>query len=182
VATRGVFLIKGATDPPIGSTVRLRRRPGPWRVSSGSSRPRLELQTVGQLMVAERLLLGPSDYISVALHRTTEATLIEVCGELDLASVHHLEDCLSRALADDDGRPIHVDMAGVSFVDRTGFTPLIDAATALEDGRVLKVINASPRVRRLVALMGDVAIPIEPPSLTAAPASSTGLGVLLCGM
>ncbi|MGH8942262.1 MAG: STAS domain-containing protein [Acidimicrobiia bacterium] len=112
-------------------------------------------------MVAERLLLDPSEYISVALHRTTEATLIEVCGELDLASVHHLEDCLSRALADDDGRPIHVDMVEVSFVDCTGFTPLIKAATALEDGRVLKVINASPQVRRLVELIGDVGFPID---------------------
>jgi anti-anti-sigma factor len=120
-------------------------------------------------MVVERLLLDPSQYISVALHRTTEATSIEVCGELDLGSVHHFEDCLSRALADEDGRPIHVDMAGVSFVDCAGFTPLIDAATALQDGRVLKVINASLRVRRLVELMGDVGVPIEPLSLAPAP-------------
>jgi anti-anti-sigma factor len=117
-------------------------------------------------MIAERLLLDPTtQYISVALHRTTETTLIEVCGELDLASVHHLQDCLSRALADDDGKPIHVDMAGVSFVDCTGFTPLIEAAITLQDGRVLKVINPSPRVRRLVELMSDVGIPIEPPVL-----------------
>ena len=118
-------------------------------------------------MVAERLLLDPSEYISVVLHRTTEATFIEVCGELDLASVHHLEDCLSRALAHDDRRPIHVDMAGVSFVDCTGFTPLIKAATTLQEDRVLKVINPSPRVRRLVELMGDLGIPVEPLSVAA---------------
>jgi anti-anti-sigma factor len=114
-------------------------------------------------MFVERLLPDPTiPYVSVALNRTTEATWIEVCGELDFASVHHLQDCLSRALADDDGKPIHVDMAEVKFVDCTGFTPLIEAAAALQDGRVLKVINASPRVRRLVELMGDVGIPIEP--------------------
>ena len=121
-------------------------------------------------MIAERLLLDPTtQYISVALHRTTEATLIEVSGELDLASVHHLEDCLSRALAEDDGKPIHVDMAGVSFVDCTGFKPLIKAATTLQDDRVLKVINASPRVRRLVELMGDIGILVAPSSLVADP-------------
>jgi anti-anti-sigma factor len=114
-------------------------------------------------MIVERLLLdSTTQYVSVDLYRTTEATWIEVCGELDLASVHHLEDCLARALADDDGKPIQVDMAEVTFVDCTGFTPLIEAAAALQDGRVLKVINPSPRVRRLVGLMGDVGIPIEP--------------------
>ena len=113
-------------------------------------------------MIAERLLLDPTtQYVSVALHTTAEATWIEVCGELDLASVHHFEACLARALADDDGKPIHVDMAEVTFVDCTGFTPLIEAAAALQDGRFLKVINPSPRVRRLVELMGDVGIPIE---------------------
>jgi anti-anti-sigma factor len=112
-------------------------------------------------MVAERLLLDPTQYVSVVLHGTTEAILIEVSGELDLASVHHLEDCLSRALADSDGKPIHVDMAEVSFVDCTGFTPLIRAAAALQDGRVLKVINASRRVRRLVEVLGDVGVTLE---------------------
>jgi anti-anti-sigma factor len=88
--------------------------------------------------------------------------LVEVSGELDLASAHHLEDCLSRALADDDGQPIHVNMAAVSFVDCAGFAPLIKAATVLQHGRVLKVINSSRRACRLVELMGDVGIPIEP--------------------
>jgi anti-anti-sigma factor len=113
-------------------------------------------------MVAERLFLDPIQYISVVLHGTTEAWLIEVSGELDLASAHHLEGCLSLALADDDGKPIHVDMAAVSFVDCTGFAPLIRAAAALQEGRVLKVVNASPRVCRLVELRGDIGIPIEP--------------------
>jgi len=40
-----------------------------------------------------------AQYVSVLLHSTPAATLIQVSGELDLGSVHHLEDCLTRALA-----------------------------------------------------------------------------------
>lgn len=104
--------------------------------------------------------VNSAPYASVALHKTTGATVIKVSGELDLGSVHHLEDCLSRAFADGDGKPIHVDMAEVSFVDCAGFAPVLETAAALQNGRVLKVISASRQVRKLVELIGDVGVPI----------------------
>jgi anti-anti-sigma factor len=105
--------------------------------------------------------IGSAQYVSVLLHSTPMATLIQVSGELDLGSVHHLEDCLTRALANGDGHPIHVDLGKVSFIDCAGFEPLTRAAADLQDGRVLTITSASPRVRRLMQLMGDVGVHID---------------------
>jgi anti-anti-sigma factor len=105
--------------------------------------------------------IGSAQYVSVLLHSTPVATLIQVSGELDLGSVHHLEDCLTRALANGDGHPIHVDLGKVSFVDCAGFEPLTRAAAGLQDGRILTITSASPRVRRLMELMGDVGVHID---------------------
>lgn len=102
-----------------------------------------------------------AQYVSVLLHSTPAATLIQVSGELDLGSVHHLEDCLTRALADGDGQPIHVDLGEVSFIDCAGFEPLTRAASGLQNGRVLTITSASSRVRRLMELMGDVGVLID---------------------
>ena len=102
-----------------------------------------------------------AQYVSVLLHSTAAATLIRVSGELDLGSVHHLEDCLNRALANGDGQPIHVDLGNVSFIDCVGFEPLTRAAAGLQDGRVLTITSASPRVRRLMELLGDVDVHMD---------------------
>lgn len=102
-----------------------------------------------------------AQYVSVLLHSTPAATLIRVSGELDLGSVHHLEDCLTRALANGDGHPIHVDLGKVSFIDCAGFEPLTRAVAGLQDGRILTITSASPRVRRLLELIGDVGVRID---------------------
>jgi anti-anti-sigma factor len=102
-----------------------------------------------------------AQYVSVLLHSTPSATLIQVSGELDLGSVHYLQDCLTRALANGDGHPIHVDLGEVSFIDCAGFEPLIRAAAGLQDGRVLTITSASLRVRRLMELMGDAGVHVD---------------------
>ena len=105
--------------------------------------------------------IDSAQYVSVLLHSTPLATLIQVSGELDLGSVHHLEDGLTRALANGDGQPIHVDLGEVSFIDCAGFEPLTRAAAGLQDGRILTITSASSRVRRLMELMGDVGVHID---------------------
>ena len=105
--------------------------------------------------------VSSDQYVSVVLHQNPGVTLIEVSGELDLRSVHHLEGCVSRALAEGDRKPIHIDMGNVSFVDCAGLEPLIRAAASLQNGRVLKITSASRRVRRLMELMGEVGIPVD---------------------
>jgi anti-anti-sigma factor len=105
--------------------------------------------------------IDSAQYVFVVLNSTPVATLIQVSGELDLGSVHHLEEGLTRALADGDGQPIHVDLGKVAFIDCAGFGPLTRAATALQDGRVLTITSASSRVRRLMELMGDVSVVID---------------------
>ena len=105
--------------------------------------------------------IDSAQYVFVILHSTPVATLIQVSGELDLGSGHHLEESLTCALANGDGQPIHVDLGKVSFIDCAGFGPLTRAATALQDGRVLTITSASSRVRRLMELMGDVSVVID---------------------
>jgi anti-sigma B factor antagonist len=61
------------------------------------------------------------------------ATLILVArGEIDLATVRHLQDALERA-ADDGGR-FWLDLSEVEFMDSTGLTALVGCHNAHNDG------------------------------------------------
>lgn len=93
--------------------------------------------------------------VSVTSRRTGSAVLIEVEGELDLASAPHLHDCLVRAISHNDGAEIHLDLSAVSFLDAAGWRPVVEAAEALEGrGESLVIRAMSPQARLLVEVVG----------------------------
>lgn len=93
----------------------------------------------------------------VDLGRADESIIIEVEGELDLASAPRLREGLVQALATHDGIALELDLSGVDFVDCAGWRPVIDAAGALrESGGRVAIVATSPPVERLVELVGLV--------------------------
>ncbi len=79
--------------------------------------------------------------------------LLVVQGELDIATAPELVTMLARMRA--HRHPVVLDLAGVTFMDSTGLTMLMDAWLESErDGWSFSVRAASPAVRRVVALAG----------------------------
>jgi anti-sigma B factor antagonist len=79
--------------------------------------------------------------------------LLVIEGELDIATAPELATMLERMRA--HRHPVVLDLEGVTFMDSTGLTTLMDAWLESErDGWAFSVRAASPAVRRVVALAG----------------------------
>jgi anti-anti-sigma factor len=92
------------------------------------------------------------------------AYVVEVEGELDLATVGGLQDALDAALRDDSSRVI-VDLEGCGFIDSTGIRTLVSVHGALGErrgsDRALAIVSADNEVRRVLSITGiDALIPI----------------------
>lgn len=83
--------------------------------------------------------------------RSAEPSIVDVIGELDVASAAELRARIARAAADST-RPIVVELSGVSFVDCAGLGALLSAQTRL--GRRLSLHGMSEPVAWLVELAG----------------------------
>lgn len=89
----------------------------------------------------------------VGIRREGEAALIEVRGELDLASGPQLEAELGRI--EPDTKLVVVDLRGLEFMDSTGLSIIVRAHQRLaESGCELGLVRGSPQVQRLLDLTG----------------------------
>lgn len=81
--------------------------------------------------------------------------LLEVSGEVDVASSDGLRDELSN-LIDLVSSDIVLDLSNVSFIDCSGLTALMAGLRQLEDksGATLRLVGATPQARRLLAITG----------------------------
>jgi anti-sigma B factor antagonist len=79
-------------------------------------------------------------------------TVVQVCGDLDMATSSHLRESLQR-LIDAGDRQVVVDLAGVGFMDSSGLGALVLNYKALHDvsGR-LRLAAAQPAVRRVLRI------------------------------
>ena len=80
--------------------------------------------------------------------------VVEIRGEIDVFSAPGLHDELLRVIRQ-HGPQLALDLAGVTFIDCAGVNVLLATRrrAGLEDGSV-DVIGASPRVRRVISLLG----------------------------
>ena len=80
--------------------------------------------------------------------------IVEIHGEIDIFSAPGLRDELLRVIRR-HGPQLALDLAGVTFIDCAGVNVLLATRrrAGLEDGSV-DVIGASPRVRRVISLLG----------------------------
>jgi anti-sigma B factor antagonist len=95
---------------------------------------------------------SPQDTMSLSLSYDGDVFLIELFGELDLASAPELEQVIARAEAT-DAREIVVDLSGLEFIDSTGISLLIRTArrSSMDAGR-LRLLRGTGQVERVMAL------------------------------
>lgn len=81
--------------------------------------------------------------------------VLQVSGEIDLATVPYFRDHLVRAIAEHHGATLAVDLDGVTALDDTGLGMLLGAAgRAREQGGDLVVVTSNERLRARLALTG----------------------------
>ncbi len=93
------------------------------------------------------------DDFHVGVRRDGEAELVEVRGELDLASGPRLEAELGKISA--DTRLVIIDLRRLEFMDSTGLSIIVRAHQRLAAaGCELGLVRGSPQVQRLLDLTG----------------------------
>jgi anti-sigma B factor antagonist len=101
------------------------------------------------------------DYgLTIEVRQEPGHVLVTVAGEVDLATVPQLRERLAAPAA--SGRPLIVDLDGVTFIDAAGLGVLASAARrAAARGASLHALCARHQVRRLFAITGlDRQIPL----------------------
>jgi anti-anti-sigma factor len=92
--------------------------------------------------------------ITVVDRGTDTPIVLELRGDLDLDSAGILADRVGDLLAR-GVHGLHIDCAGVSFVDSSGLKALLDAdRQATGRGIPFRVVSASEQLRELVAMTG----------------------------
>jgi anti-anti-sigma factor len=92
-----------------------------------------------------------SNHELLRFERETEPTytLVRVIGEVDLSNSSALRDEL-YPLTQQQGRELHLDLGGVSFIDSVGVAILVKAWKRLaQDGSALRIRAVSAWVERL---------------------------------
>lgn len=89
------------------------------------------------------------------LNSVGEQPVLQVSGEIDLATVPYFRDQLMRAVGLHSGATLAVDLDGVTALDDTGLGMLLGAAgRAREQGGDLFIVTNSERLRARCALTG----------------------------
>ena len=88
-----------------------------------------------------------------------DGVVLEVAGEVDVATVNALKEALERA---DDG-DVWIDLTGVDFMDSTGLTTLVLAHRRMDHPvRRLALICPAGPVRRVLEIAGiDRVVPVH---------------------
>lgn len=94
--------------------------------------------------------------LDVRIRVTPALAMVRLAGELDLSSVHLLNDAVAAISVAAPAAPtVLVDLAGVTFCDVTGLRGLQDAAAHTERvGKQLVLYGTPACVTRLVAVTG----------------------------
>ncbi len=89
----------------------------------------------------------------VSVEPSPGATVVRLCGDIDLSLSDELAAACSAAL--DRGLPLRLNLAAVTFIDSTalGFVARL-AAAEREQGRTLPVVGASRRTADTIRLIG----------------------------
>jgi anti-sigma B factor antagonist len=108
--------------------------------------------------------------LAVQVHAlAADRRLVTVTGHLDLYTAHRLGDALNPLL-DSGHHTVLADLSGVTFLDSTGLTCLINAyRAARRTGSRLALIAPSLPVQRMLQLTGVDQVLDSYPSLDTAP-------------
>lgn len=94
-----------------------------------------------------------TDALRVEMHYRDGHILVAVAGEVDIATVGLLRECL--AVLAPCGLPVIVDLDQVAFMEATGLGALVGGARQVKaHGASLRVVCARPHTRKLIRLTG----------------------------
>jgi anti-sigma B factor antagonist len=104
----------------------------------------------------------PDEAVEPSFSVSTSDDGLSVRGEVDVATAPRLAEALREAASASSG-DVTVDVSGVTFMDSTGLSALVEARRGLGDRRLV-LSGASPMLLRLLEITGlaDVFV-IEPP-------------------
>jgi anti-sigma B factor antagonist len=105
--------------------------------------------------VGSAVQIVESGELMIRLRAETEASVLEVYGELELANASTLEREL-RVLEEGLGpRTIVIDLSGLDFIDTTGLSTLVAAQRRAENGGwALGLLRPTGQVSRILELTG----------------------------
>ena len=115
----------------------------------------------------------PAPALTIDVHRAEhdDGVIVEVSGEVDLATAPQLQRSFDQALREEPA-PVVVDLNGVTFLGSIGLSLLIRAHGQAGPGR-LRVVAQTPAARRTIELtaLGQVLsmFPTVPDALRAEP-------------
>jgi anti-sigma B factor antagonist len=91
--------------------------------------------------------------LDITTTERSDGVLLELAGELDLATAPKLEDELKR-LEEDTPPTIFLDLRPLSFMDSSGLQALVQYAATLDGGGPLVLDRVPAHIGRLFALTG----------------------------
>ena len=93
-----------------------------------------------------------------------DSPVLHLSGEVDLATLPALHDCLSRLVHDHLGAVVMVDLDGVQVLDDAGLGLLMGAAGRARDhgGDLVLVCTAAPLLQRFALTGLDRAVQVRP--------------------
>ena len=90
------------------------------------------------------------------VHASSRGTLI-VSGDLDAVTAPRFETAVFEVISYCGS--VVIDMAGVRFIDTTGFRSIMQAASGLDGGALLRLENVRPNVMKVLRILGLDEIP-----------------------
>ncbi|HLI15800.1 MAG TPA: STAS domain-containing protein [Acidimicrobiales bacterium] len=105
---------------------------------------------------------GAAGLLRIQARRTAAELVVEVAGELDIATTPSLRTLLDEAV-DGGARRVVLDLAALDFLDSTGLATLIHASKRLRGSGGDLVLRAPSRsVRSLLRIVGlDTVLSVE---------------------
>jgi anti-anti-sigma factor len=95
---------------------------------------------------------------------TGPTTVLQLAGDLDLATAGQLRGQLLEVLGKGAVRRLVLDLAGLDFIDVTGLNVVVDAQRVVSgDGGTLALRSPRPMVLRMLKLLAlDEVVAVEP--------------------
>ena len=115
-------------------------------------------QVVGESSSGTQLRAGGSLIeerpLAIRSERGGPSHLIEVFGELDIATAPRLDDELRRIEAL-DGKQVLLDLRGLDFIDSEGVRVLLAATRRFRSGSTrLRMFRGGPEIERILRILG----------------------------
>jgi len=111
----------------------------------------------------EGLRLG-FELFEVSIEEQEGRIIARLGGELDLAGREHFKNVVTPLMARAAGGTLVIDLSGLTFMDSTGLTLLLELdAESRRDGFALSIVKGPPQVHRALEISGlDAILPMAP--------------------